>query len=488
LIFLFLVTLLGALTAGGLTVRGVIHNTDANLRRRMPTIMMVQPSTAFYTETGEWSLEEQPILTPEMIREIADLDIVAFFDYAIDVGHWSVTSRELEPWSSDEVFWPFMQSHHEEFGVYLRPRGVSSPAFIEARDGLIDLVAGRTFTEEELSVRSEVVPVMISSELARINGLEINDTFDSRLVILAEDSEGSGLPEDSEEEEPSFIVDESFPMQVIGLFESDLPAITADMDPDTGFPIFMQVGAMHHRVYLPNIVAEEMFNLRVYGEAWMENDDKPFIHHFFTLADPMYHADFVQAVAQLDGDWEVVDLSTGFQELATSMVNMREIADIILTGSVIAMVLIISLLVLLFLRDRKHEIGVYLAMGDKKSNIIKQMVLELLPLAVIGLTLALFIGNLASGAMSRTMLRQDLAANPPTQESVQAGGPLENLGYRFRTTHEEMFESFEISSDGVTVFAFYSIGLTTVLVATFIPILATVNVDPKTLLLEDQGQ
>jgi len=488
--FFVLIFLLSALTAGAITAQQAIHNTDANLRRRMPTITMIEPEVVVDPETGEWPLEELPILTPELIREVANLPYVAFFDYAIDVGHWSVTSSDLEAWTGEEigVFWPTW-NYSIGLGAYLRPRGVSSPEFIEARQGLIELVDGRTFTEEELVNRTEVTPVIISSELARLNGLEVGSTFDSRLTVWDRGDEESMHDGTQTYEERGFTatVDETFPMEVIGIFEAEVPEIPTD-NPDLGFPILNQVAAIHHRVYLPNHVAEEMFDLRIEGEMAAGIMDEAFdanVLHFFTLADPMYYNDFVQAVSQLEGNWEVLDLSSGFQEVSASMENMQGIAHFILMGSIGATVVVVSLLVLLFLRDRKHEIGVYLAMGDGKKNIVMQMVLELVPLAVLGLTLALLVGNVASTAMSREMLSQDLAANPPTSESVQMGGSLENLGYRFTTTHEEMFESFEISLDGRTVVMFYGIGLGTVLVSTFIPIAFVVHTDPKKLLMED---
>jgi len=85
------------------------------------------------------------------------------------------------------------------------------------------------------------------------------------------------------------------------------------------------------------------------------------------------------------------------------------------------------------------------------------------------------------------MIKQDLLANPPTQESVQRGGTLEHLDYRFTFSHEEMLDSYEISLDGSVVLVFYGIGLGTVLIATLIPIALAVNVDPKRLLMEDKG-
>jgi len=471
MVFLFLVILLGMLTAGAITVREAINNTDASLRRRMPSIMTIQ---AAHDETTYLDASSR-FLTPELIRTVAALPYVEFFDYAIDVGHWTVTSTDLNPWQLEEVIWP-LWNYDEALGAFIRPRGVSSPAFIDARDGLIALVDGRTFTEGELENNSEVIPVIISAELARINQLYVGATFESQIVIWEE-----GL----EERENDPMIDVAFPMEVIGIFEPEVPEIP--MDIDIGFPIYNQVGAVHHRVYLPNRVAEEMFDLRVAGEVMahgseFESDLQVF--NFFVLADPAYDENFMRLAADLEGNWEIRDLSSGFQEISTSMENMSELADFILIGSIGATILIIGLLILLFLRGRKREIGIYLAMGDQKKTVIKQMILELIPLALVGLTLSLVFGSIASSALTQEMLRQDLST-VPTQESIQRGGPLEELGYRFSFSLEEMLDSYEISLDLTTITMFYGIGIVTVLIATVIPVIFIVNANPKKLLMAE---
>jgi len=491
IIFLVLIIILGTLTAGAITVREAITNTDANLRRRMPAIMMVEEKENEIEGPVTWGFGELSILTPELIREIADLPYVEFFDYSIDVGWWSVTSADLIDWSIEmEVEGGFMPpimwgNRVPEYGASIIPRGVSTPNFIDARDGLISLSSGRTFTEAELSTRGETIPTIISRELARVNNLIVGDTFESRLAIWDTDSTWNGSLT-HEEQGFEAVIDEHFTMEIIGIIDAIVPEIVGDME--VIFPLLNQVSRTYHRVYIPNIVAEEMFNLRVAGDVELGFYDRireatPL--NFFTLSDPMHRDNFIRAVDRLEGNWQVIDLSSGFGEISASMNNMSELADFILIGSVGATILIISLLVLLFLRDRRHEIGVYLAMGDKKGNIIKQIVLELIPLAFLGLSLALFVGNLMSANLSREMIRQDLLANPPTQQSVQEGGRLEMLDYRFTLTHEEMLDSYDISLSGTTIFLFYGIGLTTVLFATLVPIILAVRVDPKHLLVEE---
>ena len=90
----------------------------------------------------------------------------------------------------------------------------------------------------------------------------------------------------------------------------------------------------------------------------------------------------------------------------------------ILLGAIIATIVIISLLILLFLSDRKHEIGVYLALGSKKKGIIFQIVTEVLILSIIGMTGALFVGNVMASNLSQEMLRNELVNSETIQNTL----------------------------------------------------------------------
>ena len=67
-----------------------------------------------------------------------------------------------------------------------------------------------------------------------------------------------------------------------------------------------------------------------------------------------------------------------------------------------------SLLITLFLRDRKQEIGIYLAIGDKKGRVTAQFLTEVLGLSLVAITLSLFTGSLLANNFSQTMVQNNL--------------------------------------------------------------------------------
>jgi len=469
-IFLFLVILLGILTSGAISVKQAIVNTDQNLRRRMPAVVIVvqdfnyEESFAIYEETGEWPEIEIERFTPELIREIGALPQVRVYDYTIDLS-WGVTGRGLRMWENpDFPDAPALGEYDEVLGVRLRIRGVSDPNFIETREGLIELVEGRNFDEHEMYHFNDVFPALIASGFARTNNLELESVFNAQVVVY-----------DNNLHDAEIFFKEDFSFEVIGIFEPVFND-TADTD-DMGalFQADRYQMIMQHRVYVPNAVAEKMFNVRAENDWEM---DEVFLQNFFVLNDPMDFQDFVAEVENLPGNWDVMDLSSGFAEISASMENILELADMILIISLGATLLIISLLVILLLRERKYEIGIYLALGEKKKKIIMQMISELIPLALIGIAIALFLGNILASQISQEMLRQDLETQPIFAE----WNPLEELGYRFNLTHDEMLESYEVRLDTETVVLFYAVGLGVISVAIIIPIIHATNVNPKKLL------
>jgi putative ABC transport system permease protein len=473
-----LLLILSSFSAGAISIHQAILNTDRNLRQRMPAIVMIahqlssKQAEEVYAQTGEWP--EFEFLTLEMIRQIGQLPQVRAFDYSIDMS-WGVTGRDLSLWDNPNTdFLPLVGAYDEALGIRLYIRGVNATDFLEIRDNFAVLTEGRTFNDVEINVLGDVNPAIITSGFAQANQLRIGSIFEAQVVIFEERK----LEAVSELE---VYLEESFPLEIVGIIEPITQQLSEEADFDMLFQNHVQQFLQQHRIYVPNVVAEAMFNVRAEGHS---EPTEVVFHNFFVLNDPTDVTSFTAEVDRFPGFWEVVDLSSGFSEITASMENMREIADSILLGSVVASVLIISLLIALYLRDRKHEIGVYLALGEHKKKIMFQLLMEVIPIGLIAMTLALVAGNRLASELSREMLRQDMIYQVQNQSSNQAFHPIEELGYRFELSPEEMLEAYDISLDLNTILTFYVVGIGVTLFATITPIIKSILVPSvKTLFL-----
>ena len=477
-IFLVVVLILGVLMSGAILVSNAISNMDKNLRRLMPAIAMVEfdfdhdTALSIYEETGVWPDFE--FLTPEIIQRIGSFPQVRIFDYTIDL-HFGVTGQNLL-WEIPEGY-P-SRGYDHDLGVEFLVEGVSTTRFLEAREGFLDLIEGRNFTEDEMNNVQDVFPVVISSALANANDFNVGSLFDVQVIVFDRVAiDGGGLAENRDNLP---LVNVNFPLEVVGIVEP----IFATIAEDTSINEIMQAQSRRlqamQRIYVPNIVAQLMFEAR--QMASHNANFEVTLQNFFMLNDPLDFDDFAEEVGNLPGNWRAVDFSRGFNAISPSMENLNDISELIFLLATGATVVIITLLVWLFLYDRKHEIGVYLALGEKKSRITLQIILELIPLAIIGLISALFIGNILADVVSREMLRvglDDSIAVSMLEESHQ----LEELGYHFELTHEEMLDMFEVNFNFLTVIVFYAVGIGTVFMATLIPIFKIVNSNPKKVLM-----
>ena len=481
-IFLLLVFILGILTSGAISVHHAIMNTNQNLRSRMPAVAMIEYDLDFdfeaawiiYEDTGYWPYVETDVLTREEVHAIGGLPQVRTFDYSINIT-FDIIAEGLEPWPDPEFFYHLRTE--SDYGVAIEIGGAKTEDFLDIRANFIELTAGRGFTEEELMTERDLFPVLVASGFAQTNGLTLGSVFDIRVLIR----------EMIEHEDGSFRIDwnseptlgATFPLEVIGIFDPLLAPL--NVHSSVGSSVYSwQASQMQHRMYVSNLVAEEMVNQLFINLS--EGDFTVSFHNLFLLNDSLDFEEFAQAVQNMPGNWRAIDYSRGFDALSLAMIHLQDIADMVLMMAIVAMIAIISLLVLLFLNDRKYEIGVYLALGARKKGIIFQICMEVFILAMFGMTFALFIGNIMARNISQEILRQELM-NPTHVREVDHAHWLEELGYRFELTHDEMLGAYEIQLGFQEIIWFYVAGLGTVLVATILPIARIVKTNPKKVLL-----
>ena len=331
---------------------------------------------------------------------------------------------------------------------------------LDFREGLIELVEGNFFNEGHLA--GDDYGALISRQFADLNGLSIGSTFTVDNILLNNHDPGDNsiwdLPAEERYVEENIFAQESYEFEVIGLFEAvEVPSGSNVEYWQEEFRL-MDIA---NRIYVPNVIAErawrfiadksiEMFEENNLAEVLgvdTINEEPLQIMSMFVLEDPLMLDDFKTEVeAMLPDFWKVIALTNSFADISTSMENLQQIADGILWISIGAALVVLSLLITLFLHDRKHEMGVYLAIGEKKSRIILQIVLEIITTAVIGITFAIFVGNFASESMSRSMLRSDLAAQADSLPTPGfSSNSLELMGFTEELTVDQMMEAYDVS-------------------------------------------
>ena len=95
-------------------------------------------------------------------------------------------------------------------------------------------------------------------------------------------------------------------------------------------------------------------------------------------------------------DWSQFNVSSDnhvFEETLESIDGIKHIIKIMTYSIMIGGITVLSLILILWLRERLYEIGILLSIGITKIKIVTQFILELLFISIPSLVLSLFIGN-----------------------------------------------------------------------------------------------
>ena len=112
----------------------------------------------------------------------------------------------------------------------------------------------------------------------------------------------------------------------------------------------------------------------------------------YGVEDPTKLDDVIKTVENLGINNLMVSKSNKNYELITSSVeSITKITNMIRIGSVVVGVVILSLILMFWIRERTYEIGILLSLGTGKVNLVLQFIVEVLLVTIIGLTTALGI-------------------------------------------------------------------------------------------------
>ncbi|MCL1853898.1 MAG: ABC transporter permease [Peptococcaceae bacterium] len=451
-ILLVITFILGNIIAGAVSVRQAVDNAEVTLRTKMSPIVAIG-----YGKIDElYNLDPafQPeVISAETIERIGVLPYVKSFDYSTFL---SLDTPSLKRYPSSET------------PTYFTFTGVNNPDMVDIEESMIRLVAGRVFNEQE--IRNLTYVALISQDVANINNLAIGSVMTFENVIY--DHNGR-------------LVIATYDFEIIGIFEPVKQLGKADA----------RFNDWENKMYTPNRALIEAVALQVekYSKIYPEDADSYIVFNdtifntMFVLNDPAELEPFKEDVAAMIPKGYTVTTRENFDQVAAPVRSLQKIASFILYIAVGATVVIMSLLITLFQRDRKREMGIYLSLGERKIRMAGQILLEVIVVAFIAITLSLFSGNVLSSGISEKMLDDQIVAEQ-TNEGIDSHnyGPLDLgfRGYNSAVSHEDIAASYAVFLDIMTVLLFYGVGLGTVCLSVLIPTFYVTRLNPKKILMK----
>jgi putative ABC transport system permease protein len=180
--------------------------------------------------------------------------------------------------------------------------------------------------------------------------------------------------------------------------------------------------------------------------------------------------------------YKVTVSSDAYDSVAGPIKFIGSLSNIILYVAIGATILILSLVVILFLRDRKHELGIYLSLGESKSKVVGQILIEVVSIALIAITLSLLTGNSIAESTSQSMM--DLR-NEITGNTDNGGVIYRDMGYypTNGVTEDDVLEAYKIEFSWDYVLILYGVGIGTVLLSSIAPMIYILRLKPKKIMM-----
>ena len=486
--------LIGVLVSGFITINQAIDSSIEHLQRSMPFIFSIT-----FNENDSDANQAPLLVDRSMIHEIGNLPYVSHFDYTFLYharGYYqSYWLDQLNMGSRDDF------SDFDLFHVY----GISRPEVIYIESGMYELYTGRLFTTEEMQSDGmiTIAPVLVSRQFAELNNLWIGSQvqlMNKNLFMLPEHANvpeggftGMYWGETLWEHPYNQSQDVLYDFEIVGIFEF------------TRIERGTMSELLHHQTlinafFTPNWRVHEI--IRDFAESWqlwadvfnMHDWEEGVVEEMQLAVDAMIplwilddlddlEAFRVAANAILPTYFEIDD---GLIEVVRPMIDATDnlnttVSQVLWIGGGV-MIVVLTLLILLYLRERQHELGIYLALGEKKIKLVVQMLLEVFTISAIGLTMSLLVATVVAENVSMSMLRTELASMMRSEDHFPS--TFEFMGIAQEPTIDEMMEHFNVSLDTKTIVLFFVVASGVVIVSTVASVVYILELNPKDILMK----
>ncbi|KRM89999.1 ABC transporter permease [Liquorilactobacillus cacaonum] len=223
----------------------------------------------------------------------------------------------------------------------------------------------------------------------------------------------------------------------------------------------------------------------------------------FTMSNPAKASSFIKQAKKLINTTKfslTTDDST-YQSLLTPLNNVKSFANKIVWLVSIAGTIILALIVILMIRERRYEIGVLLSMGEKRVKVISQFFTEMFVVLIFSTIIAVIGGGFVGNYMSKQLVSQSTSTSSTTMTigngqsqggmpsgggNTQGGTPNGNGGTLRQNSgfsNQQSVANLEVSVSAVSILELFGFGLIIILVAILAGTINVLRLEPKKILI-----
>ncbi|PFN20001.1 ABC transporter permease [Bacillus cereus] len=210
----------------------------------------------------------------------------------------------------------------------------------------------------------------------------------------------------------------------------------------------------------------------------------------YFLNDPQYIDGFKKEAKKSDVDFNYFKLDAHdslYKQMIGPIENIASTSQIIIYMVSIAGAIILGLIIMLSIKARRKEMGILLSIGEKKWKLMAQFVVEVVCIAILAFGLSLTTGAKVSQFVGDNLLSSEVAtAGEETDTSQNGTVMVAGPGGTVQDQKEDPIDKINVSVAGEDVGKMGGIGLAIAILATILPALSILRLNPKQILLKDE--
>lgn len=198
-------------------------------------------------------------------------------------------------------------------------------------------------------------------------------------------------------------------------------------------------------------------------------------------------------------DWDTFKLDANdatYQQMIGPINNVAAFSKNVVYIVSIAGALILGLLVMMQIRERKYEMGVLLAIGEKRSKLVGQFLVEILVVAVLSFGIAAVSSHYVAQVVGNQLLtQQNATASESTSSTSNQRGPGGNGGGpggggpgfgSSLTANTAEIKSLDIQVSLEDMLKMGGIGVGIAFISVLLPSILVLRMNPKTILTKQE--
>ncbi|MCY7777987.1 ABC transporter permease [Bacillus haynesii] len=461
LLQLFVFTMICLLVLTGITIQSAAVKSSELAREQLGGSVTLkvdrEKMMQEQQESGDRKRFESTPISVKSAEKLASLDHVKSYNF---ISSTSALADNFDPIesgdedssdsNSDEPAGPGgdEQGGRQMMQADVSIDGVTSTALVsEFSDGTSKITEGRALTKDDVNKKVAV----IEETLAEENKLKIGDT----IKVKASSDEATTIN-----------------LKIVGIYKT-----TSSGDNQAQNFAFLNP---YNKIYTPYTAASALKGddyKNAIDEAAYNMDDASNIDAFIASAKK----------TGIDLDTFTLDANDQlYQQMVGPIENVASFSKNVVYLVTIAGAVILGLIVMMSIRERKYEMGVLMAIGEKRWKLIGQFLTEILMIAVLAIGISALTGSLIAEQIGNQLLSQQIEQTSASQSAGGMMGPGGGGFFGQSTAQVSAIDQLDIQVSFGDLMALGGIGLLIAMFATLLPSISVLRLHPKTILTKQE--